>query len=313
MASRYERYHHNLWHNVRENWDKLSNTTKEGITKLGWAPPRIGRKWVNNTSSPIPENGSGEDFLYMHRVMIQKANKILADNKEPYYKKIQGWKNIPAPGDKNFPVPPPYTTPNNSGLTDYTNVRKTDDYYYESIKSMEQELKDPKLIRNMTLSEYGSKIEMTVHSWMHMRWSANSSYGFRTSTKTISYPVPNIDKKWDNPAYDWMGDTYASHVNPVFWKLHGWVDDRIEDWRRAHNLTAIKWNNTWLGGPMSNIQAAQKKTSLRGSMNAHNMHDTNAVDDTMDKVLELLHADGIPESSFADNAQAELSFMNNKN
>ena len=104
MASRYERYHHNLWHNVRENWDKLSNTTKEGIRKLGWAPPRIGRKWVNNTSSPIPENGSGEDFLYMHRVMIQKANKILADNKEPYYRRIQGWKTIPAPGDKNYPA-----------------------------------------------------------------------------------------------------------------------------------------------------------------------------------------------------------------
>jgi len=23
-------------------------------------------------------------------------------------------------------------------------------------------------------------------------------------------------------------------VNPVFWHFHGWIDDRIEDWFRAH-------------------------------------------------------------------------------
>ncbi len=23
-------------------------------------------------------------------------------------------------------------------------------------------------------------------------------------------------------------------MNPVFWRFHGWIDDRIEDWFRAH-------------------------------------------------------------------------------
>ena len=23
-------------------------------------------------------------------------------------------------------------------------------------------------------------------------------------------------------------------MNPVFWSFHGWIDDRIEDWYRAH-------------------------------------------------------------------------------
>ena len=27
---------------------------------------------------------------------------------------------------------------------------------------------------------------------------------------------------------------HRSHVNPLFWKLHGWVDDRIEHWFNAH-------------------------------------------------------------------------------
>lgn len=39
---------------------------------------------------------------------------------------------------------------------------------------------------------------------------------------------------WGDPKYDYLGDFYSSHVNPLFWKLHGWVDDRIEDWFNTH-------------------------------------------------------------------------------
>src|SRR3712207_5921244 len=35
--------------------------------------------------------------------------------------------------------------------------------------------------------------------------------------------------------HDYLGDFHSSHVNPIFWKLHGWIDDRIEGWFRAHN------------------------------------------------------------------------------
>ena len=34
-------------------------------------------------------------------------------------------------------------------------------------------------------------------------------------------------------SYDYLGETFSSHVNPIFWRLHGWVDDRIEDWFKA--------------------------------------------------------------------------------
>ena len=44
----------------------------------------------------------------------------------------------------------------------------------------------------------------------------------------------DIDKKWDDEKYDYLGDFHSSHVNPIFWKLHGWVDDCIEFWYDVH-------------------------------------------------------------------------------
>ena len=44
----------------------------------------------------------------------------------------------------------------------------------------------------------------------------------------------DIDPKWDAPANDDLGDFYSSHVHPVFWRLHGWIDDRINDWAAAN-------------------------------------------------------------------------------
>jgi hypothetical protein len=59
-----------------------------------------------------------------------------------------------------------------------------------------------------------------------------------------------VDTKWDDPSYNWLGDTYSSHVNPTFWKLHGWVDRCIDGWMAANNLNdAVPWKGTW-AGPM---------------------------------------------------------------
>jgi len=80
---------------------------------------------------------------------------------------------------------------------------------------------------------------------MHMRWAAQPS----GSRPTVDPRMPNsIDTRWDDPDYNYLGDTYSSHVNPVFWKIHGWVNDRIEDWKSAHNISGnIIWKGTWVG------------------------------------------------------------------
>ena len=48
----------------------------------------------------------------------------------------------------------------------------------------------------------------------------------------------------DDPKYDCLGEFYSSHMNLLFWRLHEWVDDRIEDWFNAHEAARpgeIEW------------------------------------------------------------------------
>lgn len=184
--------------------------------------------------------------------MIKKVNDIIAQTKDPYGP-VTGWKTIPAPGDRDWPVPMTYTIPGSPSTTNAIYQRKTLAYYNNNIKPTEDFFKDPVQLRSMTLGQLGSRIENTIHNWLHLRFSANSTVGFRPGA---SGAIPQIDTRWDNASYNWLGDTYSSHVNPVFWKLHGWVNDRIIDWARANGLTTITWRGFWVGGPMSSITAA---------------------------------------------------------
>ncbi len=83
-----------------------------------------------------------------------------------------------------------------------------------------------------------------------MRWCSQPSLGIRPDVD-VAHPEL-IDAKWDDVSYAWLGDTYSSHVNSIFWKIHGWVDDRIEDWKRANNVVGdIVWKGKWVGKEMS--------------------------------------------------------------
>lgn len=293
MATRTMRYHHFLWHNIRNNWNRLSNTTKQTITDLGWAPPRPSRSYnTEGYASQILDNGAGEDFFYMHRYMILKFNKV-SEVYNSSFGDVVSWKTVPPPGDEDYPVPPNYTIPNTT--TNYNRL-KTDSFYYNTMEYYEKLYKDPDFLRSVSLGELGARIENTIHSHMHLRFSANSTYGFRPS---ISGAIPNISNHWDNATYDWMGDFYASHVNGYFWKLHGWVDDRIEDWRIANNLTSIRWNGTWIGGPMTNLSVLNKAMTMTMDSAEHDMEESEEMDDTMPQVMKLLLKE-VPESTLAD-------------
>ena len=69
---------------------------------------------------------------------------------------------------------------------------------------------------------------------MHMRWAKEPEGARPTADPTNP---SSIDIQWDDPSYEYLGDTYSSHVNPIFWKLHCWIDERIEDWKNAHEIT----------------------------------------------------------------------------
>lgn len=235
MSQRRQRFHHYLWHRVRNAWLRLDDSERAAIRQIdpGWVPPRPA---LGRTRRPLRDNDSGEDFLFMHRRMLARVNTILAQAGDPHYTRVEGWKRLPPPGDSDYPVP---EFPD-SGLEEV----KSDEYFEQYVAPWERQYTDPDYLRGVTLGQLGSDLEFTIHNDLHMRWAAPSPIGYRPNTVVAA----EIDAKWDAPAYSYLGDTYSSHVNPIFWKLQGWVDDRIEDWKRAHGIVGeIGWVGDWLG------------------------------------------------------------------
>lgn len=240
MAARATRLHHWMFHSVRNGWSFFTPAQRTKLEDLGWKPPRPAQGGNPANPSPAVDNDSGEDFLYMHRQMIADVDAILAQSNEAEYPRVEGWAQIPALADADYPVPPGW----HSGIPglDQALQRAKSPEAYAQLAQWERDFTDPVKLKQWTLGQLGSRLEYSIHNQMHMRWCSEPS-----SMRPGAGLFDTIDTQWDAPPYDWLGDTYSSHVNPMFWKLHGWIDDRIEDWKAAHNVAAIEWTGTWMG------------------------------------------------------------------
>ena len=89
-------------------------------------------------------------------------------------------------------------------------------------------------------------IELTIHNTMHLRWGAPPGSSFPSPEDPTQGET--IPLEWDDSQYDFLVETYSSHVNPIFWKLHGWIDDRVEEWKGANGVFGNDfWKGTWVG------------------------------------------------------------------
>jgi hypothetical protein len=246
MAQRPWRMHHYVWHSVRKSWQRFPEATKSALRDLGWEPPRPAlQRLPDGSLQPIYDNDSGEDFLYMHREMIAAVNAELEEINDPAFPRVEPWHQIPRPNDPAFPVPPAWDT-GNANLDANLDETKSTNFFNNRIRLWEDTYTDPMRLGTMSLGELGARIEFTIHNRMHMRWCSEPALGIRPDVDDAR--PDEIDEAWDDPAYDWLGDSYSSHVNPIFWKLHGWVDARIEDWKRANGVAGdIPWRGTWIG------------------------------------------------------------------
>ena len=244
-AKRERRMHHFLWHQTRNMWLFWDEDTRSKIRALGWEPPRPARRpGLNGRPEMILDNNSGEDFLYMHRQMIHTTNLKLAEVGDPNYLKVEGWREIPRPDNQDYPVPPVWDT-DDQQFNEFLENVKSREFFDTQFVPWENEYKSLEELAKMELGELGARIESTIHNMMHMRWCAEIQ-NFRSNVNAPN--AETIDPQWDNPNYRWLGDEYSSHVNPTFWKLHGWCDDRIDDWMKAKNLTGeVSWQGTWVG------------------------------------------------------------------
>ncbi|MGF1482229.1 MAG: hypothetical protein ACFB4I_22580 [Cyanophyceae cyanobacterium] len=253
LASKHHRLHHTVWHSVRGLWlnPMINEEKKQAIRELGWQPGgEEERPSVDATGAPLIRNGSGEDFLFMHRQMIQEVNrKIKEAGQEP----IAGWPTIPRPGSvgaepdyeedppvlptpgnpDGFAIPPAWIDPTDEITNRRIALLKTDGHYWSRMAWWDREFKNKQYLSTLSLGELGALLEYSVHNDMHMRWTS-APYHPALGVLPSGREDNDIRDFWDRPEYDFLGEFYSSHVNPVFWRLHGWVDDRINDWFSAH-------------------------------------------------------------------------------
>ena len=254
LSERAHRLRHTIWHSIRGDWQspKMNEEDRNRFKSLGWYlsdPPFTPEGALNL------ENGAGEDFLYMHRRMIKMVHEIYDKAGQP---RPTSWESIPPaaapqlayreeadpanptrkifafdPSNSGFMVfPPTKEFMDQVGGTAFFRFNKTSRGLTNLMRNLERNLRNPRVISQLTLGAYGNLIEFTVHNWMHMRWATLSRNPSDQSLEVRdSY---DIDSRWDAPENDYLGDFHSSHVNPLFWKLHGWVDDSIGVWFDAH-------------------------------------------------------------------------------
>lgn len=251
LASKSMRLRHELWHFVRAVWGdpEFPEKGRQILRTLKWDLPE-GRAPFSADRKLLLDNFAGEDFLFMHRQMIAMTDQSLAELEEP---PITRWTGVPLPGDSEFPVPPPwdYKDPaqsdeDNARTSQFLAHVKSDEYFERTMRVREAFFTDPANLRHLSLGALGNLAEMTIHNMVHMRWS-NDPGGYRPSVD-LEDPTGG-DPHWDDPSYDYLGDTYSSHVNPHFWHLHGWIDTLIDTWAEANRVDEINWTGTWVGGP----------------------------------------------------------------
>lgn len=245
LASLTHRLHHQLWHASRDEWvnpqmGSLSEAKRDALRKLNWQPGPI-KTERNSQGAGRFGNASGEDFLFMHRQMIQHVKKM---------QEIPSWPSVPSPSalagfDKDFEkgqvgnpdgfaVPEAWIVPGDPDTTRWLyELRKTSTFYSRFL-AWQSQYTDPSYLSRISLGELGSRIEFTIHNWMHMRWASVPKDPDTGALIPSGRDPLDFDEKWFKPEYDYLGETFSSHVNPIFWRLHGWVDDRINDWFDAH-------------------------------------------------------------------------------
>jgi hypothetical protein len=280
LASREHRMHHYIWHQVRNNWHRYQADVKATITAKGWDPPRAA---FYNRNILAMDNFSGEDFLFMHRQMIGQVSQMLSNLGDPSFPKLESWQALPLPMDTEFAVPSSWDT-GDANLNGRLVRWKSDDYYFATLKSWQDFYTHPDNLRRLSLGQLGALIEFTIHNAMHMRWAAQPARVRPEPDPTNPEVIP---AEWDDPKYDYLGDTYSSHVNPIFWYLHGWVEDCINRWQIANAVSQIVWTGIWVG-KLPSIPAATPANFIIKMAHPEHHHGTASHLHEMTEVLKIL-------------------------
>lgn len=240
LVSPKRRYFHQLWHASRDRWHRLSQERRQAVRALGWQVGVAGQE-RHARGHDRHRNGSGEDFLFMHRHMLHGVRRA---------QDLRSWRTLPAPrpplaqgaqafvdylsNRDGYSVPPAWEAGADMHFAQWLHYIKSSQGFHANFQLWEAQLRDPAYLSTLCLGELGSRIELGIHDWLHMRWASIAR------DPDSGYPMPyarrNYDfaERWFGADNDFLGDPFSSHVNPVFWAFHGWIDDRLNDWYMAH-------------------------------------------------------------------------------
>lgn len=240
LVSPGHRLFHHLWHASRDRWHKLDEERRQALRALGWQAGPSGKE-RDARGKHRHRNGSGEDFLFMHRHMLMHARSM---QEQP------SWLSLPPPRPyighgvrafadymanlDGFSVPPAWEIEGDDAFNQWLHYIKSSEGYYGDFQAWEAQYRDPDYLSTLCLGELGSRIELGIHDWLHMRWACLPRDG--NSGLPIAFGRDSADfaERWFRPDNHYLGDPFSSHVDPVFWRFHGWIDDRIDDWFMAH-------------------------------------------------------------------------------
>jgi hypothetical protein len=241
LVSPQHRLFHQLWHASRDKWRRLDEDKRNALRGLGWQPgPREAERGARGRRKHL--NGSGEDFFFMHRHMLAHAKTLQPD--------LPTWQHLPQPPvfiehdrqafiryhdnhDGNS-VPPAWVASDDEELSQWLAQLKADNTHYSNFQVWESQYQDPEYLSRLTLAQFGSEVELNIHDWLHMRWATVTRDPSNGAPVTGDREQADYAARWFRPDNDFLGDPFSSHINPVFWRFHGWLDARIEDWYRAH-------------------------------------------------------------------------------
>ena len=273
LVSPEHRLFHQVWHASRDKWHTLSEDKRNALRGLGWQPGP--RDQERDARGPRKDrNGSGVDFFFMHRHMLGTARSL---------QDLPSWQFFPLPQPElvrdrqgfaryfdnhdGTALPPTWLAEGDDEFSQWVSDIKTAETYQSNFEVWESQYRDPQYLSKLTLGQFGSEVELGLHDWLHMRWASVPRDPSNGQPVPLARDLDDFAPRWFAPENDFLGDPFSSHVSPVFWAFHGWIDDRVEDWFRAHErfhpgqvtrleVNGVKWfaqgrwvevGDPWLG------------------------------------------------------------------
>lgn len=234
------RLYHQLWHASRDRWHELSEARRNALRGLGWQPGPLDNE-RHARGRHMDRNGSGVDFFFMHRHMLTVARTMDAP---------PAWRHFPLPQPSveqdragfvryhenrdGCSVPALWLSPSDATFTEGVQILKSSEAFYGNFQMWDSRYRDPEFLSRLTLGQFGSEMELGLHDWLHIRWASIPRDPADGRAIPAGRAPVDFSERWFSAEYDCLVDPMASHLNPLFWSFHGWIDDRLEDWFDAH-------------------------------------------------------------------------------